>query len=189
MTDFERKIAIIGVGLATITAALFWVQLYEMTKQTQILASQSEGANAGALMDEMNTRKQLDIAQVQAKAAQDSVRTMRQQMLLGQRPWVSITKAAPHQTFVFQVGQSIRWDIAYVNSGRSPAIRMATDAGVWHGLSAVADVRVFFPNFPSFALARPLFCRALTTVIMIPPVSSTQPWRARQASELRNLPS
>ncbi len=73
-------IAIFGFFAALAAAVFVGTQVYEMTRQTVIMASQSEGANAGALMDEMNTRKQLGVMQeqahadgIQAKAAQESV--------------------------------------------------------------------------------------------------------------------
>jgi hypothetical protein len=95
VTSFERKIAIVGIALAAVSAALFYVQLNEMTKQTQILASQNESAAAGGLMDQMNTRKQIAIAQEQAKAAQDSVAAIQEQTTIARqlaqedrRPWV-----------------------------------------------------------------------------------------------------
>lgn len=104
MTPFERKMMIltlVGIGLAAVTAALFYVQLNEMQSQTQILASQSEGANAGALMDEMNTRNQLgivkeqaDAAQKQAKAAQDSANAIQRQTEIGSRPWLELSEIA-----------------------------------------------------------------------------------------------
>src|SRR5580700_1777464 len=112
MSNFERKIAIIGLGIAIITAALFYVQLNEMTKQTQILASQSESATAGSLMDEMNTRKQLAIAQQQAveegkqsMAAEDSVKAIRAQMRQDQRPMLTVTPEFNHKELV--VGDTV----------------------------------------------------------------------------------
>ena len=94
MSNFERTIAFIGIGLAAITATLFYVQLNEMASQTQILASQNESAAAGGLFDQMNTRRQLAIAQQQAKAAQDSAKAIQQQTEIGARPWLEISEIA-----------------------------------------------------------------------------------------------
>jgi len=92
MTTFERTVAIVGIGLAILTAALFYRQLNEMTSQTQILASQSEGANAGALMDEMNTRKQLAIVQKQVAAAEKQVRILGKAFNSLERPYVGVDR-------------------------------------------------------------------------------------------------
>jgi hypothetical protein len=153
MSPFERRIAIIGIILGTVTAFFFWVQLKEMTYQTQVLASQSEGANAGALMDEMNTRKQLSIAstqaiaaQTQATAAQDSVKAIQGQATIARqlaqedrRPWVGTRdfecgKCAtiPKETNPYDgrtpvTVEEITWgdmSIFLENSGRTPAIDM-----------------------------------------------------------------
>jgi hypothetical protein len=85
MSTFERGVAIVGIGLGIVTAAFFYWQLVEMGSQTQILASQSEGANAGALMEEMNTRKQLDIVQQQAAAATKQAKAAGQSVAAIQR--------------------------------------------------------------------------------------------------------
>jgi hypothetical protein len=85
MSPFERRVALVGIILGAITAFFFWVQLKEMTYQTQVLASQSEGANAGALMEEMNTRKQLAILQQQAAAATKQAKAAEQNVAAIQR--------------------------------------------------------------------------------------------------------
>jgi hypothetical protein len=134
MSNFERKIAIIGLGIAIITAALFYVQLNEMTKQTQILASQSESATAGSLMDEMNTRKQLAIAQQQAveegkqsKAAEDSVKAIRAQMRQDQRPMLTVTPEFNHKELV--VGDTVGGTVTFQNIGKTPAKNIV---GKWY---------------------------------------------------------
>jgi hypothetical protein len=103
------------------------VQVYEMTKQTQIFASQSEGANAGALMDEMNTRRQLDIAQKQAKAAQDSVAAIRAQMRQDQRPLLKPGTSFTHKQLA--VGETITGSVTVENVGKTPATQMK---GLWY---------------------------------------------------------
>lgn len=141
MSPFERKIAIVGIILGTITAVFFWIQLKEMTYQTQILASQSEGANAGGLLDEMNTRKQLAIAQQQAvisgkqaKSAQGSVKAIQSQLKLSQnqfrdqqRPWLGIKDGIALDV---NVGSKdyIAWKMksSIDNMGLIPATRVVT---------------------------------------------------------------
>lgn len=131
LSNFERKIALIGIGLAAITAALFYVQLNEMTKQTQILATQSESANAGAMMDEMNTRKQLAIAQQQveaagrqANAAQHSVKAIQNEMEVSERPWIAISdaKIASPISIDREGHASTNLNFNISNTGKTPAI-------------------------------------------------------------------
>jgi len=121
------RIAIFGF-LAALAAAVFvGVQVYEMTKQTQIFASQSEGANAGALMDEMNTRKQLAIAQtqanaaqIQAKAAQDSVKAIQRQIRLDHRASIVVKVSGPEPR-TFNLGAPIVIPLDVSNIGKSTA--------------------------------------------------------------------
>lgn len=139
MSPFERVIAISGIILGAITAIFFWVQLKEMTYQTQILASQSEGANAGALMDEMSTRRQLAIAQEQARAMQDSVETAKKSIEAGnrqskaaldastettkldQRAWFGIADFKILQYDRDDAKQPFRMQIEFKNTGKTPA--------------------------------------------------------------------
>lgn len=116
MTKFERRLAIIGTGVAVITAALFYVQLNEMNKQTQILASQSEGANAGGLMDQMNTRKQLAIAQQQATAANQQVAEIRRQTRLSERAWLSVNSI---RLVTLEVNQPAYVEADLLNTGKT----------------------------------------------------------------------
>jgi hypothetical protein len=150
VSTFERRLAIIGVGIATITAALFYVQLNEMTKQTQILASQSEGANAGALMDEMNTRKQLAIAQDQAKAAQDQaqaaqdqVATLRRNFLKEQQPYVWFTNETAIIDWTEWKGGTASWTYHVTNYGKSPAVNYSVDRHTETGPDAIEKIKEY----------------------------------------------
>jgi hypothetical protein len=128
--DISRKtylVAFFGLWFALAAAVFVGDQVYEMTKQTQILASQSEGANAGALMDEMNTRRQLDIAQIQAKAAQDSVTVIWAQMRQDQRPLLKPGMSFAHKRLA--VGETITGSVTIQNVGKTPATQMN---GLWY---------------------------------------------------------
>ena len=137
---------LVGIGIAAITAVLFYVQLSEMTKQTQILASQSEGANAGALVDEMNTRRQLDIAQKQAQAAQDSVDATTKAMQISQRAWVGIVGAKSSDKVA--VGVMFRASSTIENFGHSPAHR------VWPSTAINIFCYGAFPKNPPYPEGR-----------------------------------
>lgn len=101
MTSFERNSLDIassqldftkGAVLVAIIASVFvYLQIKEMTYNNQILASQSESATAASIADEINTRKQIGIAQQQASAAQQSVTAIQRQMRTDQRPWMRLT--------------------------------------------------------------------------------------------------
>src|ERR1700693_4923092 len=108
MSKFERamlRLTAFGIVLAIATGAIFYAQLKWMAAQTQIMASQFEGAHAGGLMDEHNTRRQLGIAQEQAKAAQESVTAIRAQMRQDQRPLLKPGMSFAHKRLA--VGETI----------------------------------------------------------------------------------
>ena len=123
-------VAVSAFGAALIAAVFVGSQVTIMSYQTQIMASQSEGANAGALMDEMNTRKQLgivqeqaDAAQKQAKAAQESAKAIQRQMRVDQRPWLFFNTDNA-DAFGLQDGLPIVVPIEVQNLGKTPARRV-----------------------------------------------------------------
>ena len=127
----SRNTYLIGVlaFLTALAAAVFVAtQVYEMTKQTMIMASQSEGANAGALMDEMNTRKQLQIAQSQAVAAQQSVFAIQRQMRQDQRAWMQITMSTTYAAF--GPYEPIIVPLHFVNTGKTAALDVVAEGVV-----------------------------------------------------------
>jgi hypothetical protein len=115
----------IGFWVAFGAAVIIGTQVYEMTTQTQILASQTESAVAAGLMEEMNTRKQLDIAQKQAEAAQESAEAIQGQMRTDQRPWLYIPRGS-EKTEPYILGQEITDDLYIVNSGKTLARNVMT---------------------------------------------------------------
>jgi hypothetical protein len=128
MSVFERKIVwltLIAIAVATITAAIFYVQLRIMSEQTQILASQSESSTAGALFSDMNTRKQLSIAQQQAKTAENSVDAIQKQTRNAERAWITIDNPAAVTT---AENQPITSKVKFVNVGNTVARSIRFDA-------------------------------------------------------------
>jgi len=120
-------IAILAFGAALAAAIFVGSQVKIMSYQTQIMASQSESAAAGAAIGELNTRKQLVIAQQQANAAQqqasaaqDSVRAIQKEMRLNQRAWLTLgdtvatVQAAPNAPLAASINMS--------NTGKTPAL-------------------------------------------------------------------
>ena len=121
----SNAFARIGFWIAFGAALIIGVQVYEMTKQTQILASQTESAAAAGLMDQMNTRKQLEIAQMQAQAAQESLKAIQEQMRIDQRPWVYIPSDS-ERVEPYVLGKEIADDLYIVNSGKTVARNVIT---------------------------------------------------------------
>jgi hypothetical protein len=115
----------IGFWVAFGAAVIIGIQVYEITKQTQILASQTESAVAAGLMDEMNTRKELDIAQKQAQAAQESVKAIQGQMRIDQRPWLYIPSGS-EKIEPYVLGKEIADELYIVNSGKTLARNVIT---------------------------------------------------------------
>lgn len=133
LKPFEKqtiRLTILGILVAILTGVILYSQLSEMTHQTEILASQTESAAAGGLLDQMNTRKQLQIAQVQANAAQDSVRATQGQMRQEQRAWLAITPQKPNYSMEASNDPPptpwppISTDVNIKNTGRTPALHL-----------------------------------------------------------------
>ena len=96
-----------------------------MSYQTQIMGAQSESAAAGGLFSDMNTRRQLNIAQQQAKAAQDSANAIQGQTQVTERAWLSIgitnilesgNIVVPDKRFLMRVSVQ--------NKGHTPALNV-----------------------------------------------------------------
>jgi hypothetical protein len=134
--------------LAGLAAAVFvGVQVFEMTKQTQILASQSEGASAGALLDEMNTRKQLDVAQKQMQALQDQVGVIRHNFTKEQQPFIWLS--SEHSVLKWDADKNASWTYHYTNYGKSPA-RYEADRVLEVGPDALTKIAMHqMPTLPS----------------------------------------
>lgn len=77
--------------------------------------------------------------------ARNQVDIATQDFRMDQRPYILI-EDIKGQTKVFTIGEKARWDIHYVNYGKSPSIKEATDAHVWVGKTAFAAMEDFFRN-------------------------------------------
>jgi hypothetical protein len=177
----SRKTYLVAVSafVAALAAAIFvGSQVSMMSYQTQIMASQSEGANAGALMDQMNTRKQLAIAQEQAKAAQDSANALKNQVQMTRRNFViderPIVIAATIQPYV-GVGMQIMADIYFGNYGKSPALKARGRGRIFFGKNAMHDAYEWFEG----EARKPLTRSIVGTGVIMPP-------GAPSASEVEN---
>jgi hypothetical protein len=93
MKAFERKmvwLTILGIAVAAITAAIFYVQIRIMNVQTQILAEQSEGASASASLEAVNTQKQLGIVRQQLQTTQRQTIISERALEASHRPYVGV---------------------------------------------------------------------------------------------------
>jgi hypothetical protein len=120
-------VAIFGFLTALGAAIFVGTQVQIMSYQTQIMGSQSESAAGGAAIGEMNIRKQLTIAQQQARAAQDSAVAIQRQTRTAERAWMTI--GFETQPPIVE-GKPATTRVHFVNEGRTPARAVFEDAVV-----------------------------------------------------------
>ena len=115
------RLALWGIAVAAITGAVFYFQFLQMSYQTQIIAAEAESAAAGAAIGELNTRRQLTIAQQQANAATSNATTASNALRMSERAWIGIANAVvvKEETTFPSV---ISYDIDVTNTGHSPAL-------------------------------------------------------------------
>jgi hypothetical protein len=121
--------------IAAVAAAAFvFMQVKEMSYQTQIMAAQSESAAAGAAIGELNTRRQLEIAQQQATAAQDGAKAIQRQTIQELRPWIKFSmgdpKVSPTISWYVEVGSPLTAPVMFTNVGKTPAINVIVMVGI-----------------------------------------------------------
>jgi hypothetical protein len=121
------RIALYAFAAAALAAGFVFMQVKVMSYQTQIMASQSESAAAGAIENERNTRKQLVIAQQQAQAAQDSVGAIRKQMRQDQRAWIDVHIKGMEKPIENRPVEAL---VSFNNTGKTPAIQFHMDVVV-----------------------------------------------------------
>jgi len=161
-------VAILAFGAALAAAVFVGSQVKIMSYQTQIMASQSESAAAGASIAEKNTREQLAIAAEQTKALENQVVTLRMNFAKGERPVVVAAIIKPY----LQVGSRIRADVFWGNYGKSTALRVKGRGQVFFGKTAMEDAYKSFS--PEALLPYP---KDVGGVILPPniPVNETAP--------------
>jgi hypothetical protein len=123
-----RLTALAGV-VAIVVAIFVYVQMREVADQNQILAAQTESAAAGAAIDELNVRRQLEIAQQQAQAAQASVAAVNRQTRTEQRPWVMPPPGGPLRPMLM-VNSPVATAIVIQNTGKTAAIGVEAMVGL-----------------------------------------------------------
>jgi hypothetical protein len=135
ISRFTYRVAIFAFLAAAAAAIFIGIQMKIMSDQTQILASQSESASAGGLMDGMNTRRQLDIGERQADALQDqvtataqatqeSVSAIRRQMRQDQRAWMEVSFTKPAHPTEIGIGVPLAYPLRIRDTGKTAAIHV-----------------------------------------------------------------
>lgn len=122
----SERIAIGAFAAAIIAAVFVYFQVKVMSYQTQVMGAQSESAAGSAAAGEWNTRKQLEIAQQQARAAQDSVAAINKQMRQDQRAWIKFgpqedTPGGDKSTIQITAGQPVAYPLRVANIGKTSA--------------------------------------------------------------------
>jgi hypothetical protein len=82
-----------------------------------------------------------------AAATQEQVEISRLNFRMDQRPYILIQDFPG--TFSFPNGQKAKWNIQYINYGKSPSVKEATEAYVWVGKSAISQMEDFFKRTPN----------------------------------------
>jgi hypothetical protein len=114
-------IAIVGTGI------VFWDQFQEMAAQSNLLGISARQARRDSAESAIKTQKQLSIAELQAKAAQDSVNAIQSQMRQDQRPLIKVD-ATFEMGKIARVGDPVHGTVSTQNVGKTPAMNMV---GKW----------------------------------------------------------
>jgi hypothetical protein len=79
--------------------------------------------------------------------AQEQAQISRLNFRMDQRPYIFVENI-PDQPPRFKQAEKARWDVHYVNFGKSPSINEATDAHVWVGKAAYDKAQEFLKGLP-----------------------------------------
>lgn len=109
-------------------AVVAQMQLGKMTEQVEQLYRQAEVENAGASHRAAEVFRQLNIAQAQVKAAQDSLTAIREQMRLDQRAWIGLVHTETVGGKKSEDGSAFSFDyvrLVFRNTGKTPALNVS----------------------------------------------------------------
>jgi hypothetical protein len=121
----DRLIILLTAGIFCLAA----VTAFILVRQANVMEGQLEEMKAAGGQTERlvilnvgqmaNATKTVVATQLQAQAAQDSVRAIRRQTQQDQRPYIWIIKEEiPH----VKLGEKVAWNFHYTNFGKSPAV-------------------------------------------------------------------
>jgi hypothetical protein len=146
---------IAGAAWAAFFAAVAYAwlaqrQLGEMKEQTAQIYHQSEVENSDASWKAVESFRQLNIAQTQAKAAQDSVDAIKRNMEVQQRAWVGPIPVQPVVIQSLNLGPPnlvIRYQSTIKNFGPSPALNVTPVVEAAPGFDKLDDTAKRVCNF------------------------------------------
>jgi hypothetical protein len=128
LTGFEKRmfwLTLVGVLLAVATALIFYGQFKQMSHQTGILADQANTAHTDSLAAIAQATKQTQAASKAARAAQNSVKAMRDQMVLAERPWVGVIGFSAEKGAETNERRSFEdFTVLIQNTGKTPALKV-----------------------------------------------------------------
>jgi hypothetical protein len=81
-------------------------------------------------------------------SAQQANSIARENFQKEQRPWIALDRPKPTDNIIIQVGQIVRWDVQFINYGKSPAAHVSTKNGIWVGMNAMTEMEHFFSTLP-----------------------------------------
>jgi len=117
----DKAMVLLTFGLlavAGVTAIILKFQFTEMDLQTKLLGRQLESDAVGGSLAAMQIRKQLSIAQQQARAAQQSADAIQRQTRTSERAWMEISFPPTLETFE---NKPVRMTVQFTNNGRTVA--------------------------------------------------------------------
>jgi hypothetical protein len=84
-------------------------------------------------------------------SSSEANRLTRENFMKEQRAYVVIDQPKDSNIVYMRVGEKVRWDIQFINFGKTPAIHMGTDKGIWLGSNAMNEMEQFFSKLPRAA--------------------------------------
>ena len=122
--DWSHIFQAVGVALGVGVAWIYWSQLQEMSDQTRHL---SEQANRSVIENRGNaatTKQQLTLLQQQARAAQDGVKAIQEQVRQDQRAWMHFTQTSITISRDAQGRVDVQTPVGMYATGKTPATKI-----------------------------------------------------------------
>jgi hypothetical protein len=147
---------ILTLVVAVITGWIFFDQLKEMASQTDALAIGAKQSRIDAKNAAIATSRQLDIAEKQARAAQDGVKAIQRQMRQDQRAWLDMQILKRPE---FKVGEPVQALIGVTNIGKTAAKNLR-----------IQTVIEYLPidQAPSLSFKKGVYRYQITTGVLFP---------------------
>ncbi|MGD0921998.1 MAG: hypothetical protein ABSA70_09575 [Terriglobia bacterium] len=174
MKPYEKRMfwmTVVGIAVGILTAVFFCSQLLEMRTQTALIVQQSQIENAGASHRTAETFRQLNIAQKQAQAAQDSLATIREQMRLDQRAWVGLVHTETMGGKQSEDRSTFSYDyvrVSFRNSGKTPALNVSVQRIMTGGKAGImiGGKPEKIPDFDEEVMATERFHQQMTAELI-----------------------